>query len=301
MKKIEDYLLGNVIALARDVTDDESHDEDEDANVKDGNSKEKEITKEPNFPEKFLPDTLLDDEQEADASGPTQRIPQNSTRQPRRMQTRSTASKTAPNPLEKNTLSESAVEILTNPELLSQLEMFQNPRGGQIEDTMLLTDPRVLQALRDFNGIYVDPNAENTQPLIVGQEQSSKEKPIQIKREDGKGVKRKVEKGDDFKSLWTSTGKKKKKTSTGGCAVTAGASPKGKISTRDASEEKMKDLIDSKIANIRAGDVLLQKTSNVGNQPQKVFSQVSDTNNICIPHVPDISHCQIIFLYSITF
>ena len=112
---------------------------------------------------------------------------------------------------------------------------------------------------------------------MVDPEQPSQEKLIQVKREDGKGVKRKVEKGDKFKSLWSSTGKKKKKRTTGGCAVTAGASPKGKISTCDASEERMKELIDTKISNIRGGDALLQK--NVGNQPQKFFSQVSDTKN----------------------
>ena len=58
------------------------------------------------------------------------------------MQTRSTGSKTVPNPVQKKTLSEGAVEILTNPELLSQLQLFQHPGGGEdMEDTLLLTDP----------------------------------------------------------------------------------------------------------------------------------------------------------------
>ena len=54
MKKIEDYLLGNVIELARDVTDDEDEDghRSENGNVKDGNGKgkQKEIKTEPTFP-----------------------------------------------------------------------------------------------------------------------------------------------------------------------------------------------------------------------------------------------------------
>ena len=121
-----------MIELARDVTDDEDQDEDEDenGNVKNGKSKQKEIKTEPKLPEKFVADLLLNNEGSPDESVSTQRIPQISTRQPRRMQTRSTGSKTVHNPVEKKTLSESAVEILTNPELLSLLQMFQHAGGG---------------------------------------------------------------------------------------------------------------------------------------------------------------------------
>ena len=86
MKKIEDFLLGNVIELAQDVTDDEDQDEDgdENGNIKDGKSKQKEIKTEPKFLEKFLADALLNNEGSPDESVSTQRIPQNSTRQPQK-------------------------------------------------------------------------------------------------------------------------------------------------------------------------------------------------------------------------
>ena len=174
-----------------------------------------------------------------------------------------------------STLTERAVEILSNPELMTQLEILQ--------ELTLITNPAVLQAIRDFNSsnVHLDFNQPTT---VEAQEQFSQVKPMEvqdqfnqekvdnIKKEGSQSQKRK---GDDLKSVWSSINVKRRKPTTG-LSTTVGSPVKGKISTRDAPEENIKDLVPNKMAHIKSGDsILVKSSSSVKNQAQKVSQLVS--------------------------
>ena len=159
----------------------------------------------------------------------------------------------------------------------------------------LITDPSVLQAIRDFNSanVHLDFNQPtaieaqeqfNKPKPVEAQEQFNKAKPVEleeqfnqakldnIKKEGGQSQKQKC---DDFKSIWSSINIKRRKGSTG-LSTTVGSPVKGKISTRDAPEENIKDLVPNKLSHIKLGDSILVKSSSSGkNQAQKVSSLVS--------------------------
>ena len=58
-------------------------------------------------------------------------------------------------------MSAETVQILSDPQLLKAIEIFQGSRMPEEGDVEMLSNPRVLQALREFNRVKILPQEEN--------------------------------------------------------------------------------------------------------------------------------------------
>ena len=273
-KQIQNYMFDHMRKLNEDTSDDEDEDEEEDKQEKSGK---------PNAEDEMLLNQVYSHPMEELESTGIEKFESKNPRQSPRLKSKNPQYKSKSAAPETSTLGESAmstltestVEILSNPQLITQLEILQ--------DLTLITDPRVLQAIRDFNSsnVHLDFNQPTTVEgqeqfnqvkSVEVQEQFNQEKVDNIKKEGGQSQKRKR---DDLKTVWSSINVKKPKTSTV-LSTTVGSPVKGKISTRDAPEENIKDLVPNKLDHIKTGDMILVKSSSSAkNQAQKVSSLVS--------------------------
>ena len=286
-KQIQNYMFEHMRKFKEDISDDED---------------EEEKSAKPNAEDEMLLNEVYSNAMDELENTPIEKFESKNPRQSKRLKSKNPQykSKSAAPEMSTlresatNTLTESAVEILSNPELITQLEILQ--------DLNLITDPRVLQAIRDFNSsnVHLDFNQPtnveaqeqfnqvksvevqeqfNQVKSVEVQEQFNPAKVENIKKEGGQSQKRKA---DNLKSVWTSINIKRRKP-TAGLSTTVGSPVKGKISTRDAPEENIKDLVPNKMAHIKAGDVILVKSSSSSgkNQAQKVSQLVSTPNIHC--------------------
>ena len=280
-KKIENYMFEHMRKLKDDISDDEEEEKDEQEEISAKKNAEDEMALNEAF------SNAMDDLED----NGIEKLDSKNPRQSRRLKSKNPQYKSRSTAPEKSTLRESAtttltettVEILSNPELMTQLEILHS--------LTLITDPRVLHAIRDFNSanVHLDFNQQTSveaqeqfnqaKPVEVQEEQFNQAKLDNIKKEGGQSQKRK---GDDLKSVWSSINIKRRKTSTE-LSTTVGSPVKGKISTRDAPEENIKDLVPNKLSHIKLGDSILVKSSSSGkNQAQKVSSLVSTKYTLLI-------------------
>ena len=271
-KQIQNYMFEHMRKLNEDTSDDEDEEEDK-----------QEKSAKPNAEDEMLLNQVYSHPMEELENTGIEKFESKNPRQSKRLKSKNPQYKSKSAAPETSTLGESAtgtltestVEILTNPQLMTQLEILQ--------DLTLIFDPSVLQAIRDFNSsnVHLDFNQRTTFEAqeqlnqvksVEVQEQFNQEKVDNIKKEGGQSQKRKR---DDLKTVWSSINVKKPKTSTV-LSTTVGSPVKGKISTRDAPEENIKDLVPNKLDHIKSGDAhLVKSSSSVKNQAQKVSSLVS--------------------------
>ena len=167
------------------------------------------------------------------------------------------------------------VQILTSPQLIPALEVFQGIKTGDESMTAILQDPRVLIALKGFHTTYVQTgdltstvSTEMYDPRIVSQ----------MKTEDQPSAKRKLTDEDDFTNMWRGAPplNKKNKKQKKHYVFTAGSDPREVESITDSSPESMRNMLKSSITTLREGDDLLSKNPAASsNISQKLVNEVS--------------------------
>ena len=203
---------------------------------------------------------------------------------------------------QRSQMSTASVQILSNPSLVSALEVFQGTRFGTQDDMELLKNQRVLQALREFH-VTLDsdvtpppvhptcasapsslpsvpsslPSVPSTLPSAPTEEEFDEKVVENIKQERPKcAAKHKLTDYESFAGVLKSIPKRKKSSKESSVEQTYGSPNRGIISTRDSTKPGMKAMAKGKVEHMREGDVILKK-SDVSSKKQNmaVFSQVS--------------------------
>ena len=138
---------------------------------------------------------------------------QTPTRKSVRLQTKNIALKLN----QRSQMSTATVQILSNPSLISALEVFQGTRFAMQDDMELLKNQHVLQALREFHGTLDSdvtppvpptcPSAPSTLPSAPTEEEFDEKVVENIKQEERPkcGAKRKLTDYESFVGVLKST------------------------------------------------------------------------------------------------
>ena len=295
-KEGQEY-VEQLISLDFEFTDDESDDE-EAATKSNGNAEEVENTKGkpddaangegnpeyahngngvPDITEPTDEDEMdLDDKQPlgGEASDANSCVSTYSTpsRTPRSSKCLSNKSATKnPRPMSANT-----VQILSDPKIIVALEQFQGIRKEQ-DQVQLLSNPKIIVALKEFHATMERGNFHSEEKVEVVEEEELFDEAVlhNMKQEDktrSRPAKRKLTEYDEFTKVWT-TPKRRKKETEKEFAFSAGSLHRGKVATRDATSEELKKMVDVKIDWVRKGDKMLAGSKST--QSKNIFTQVT--------------------------
>ena len=291
-KEGQEY-VEQLISLNFEFTDEESDDE-EAATKSNGNTEEAENTKgkpdnavngegDPEYaqngnsvPDKTEPtdedETDLDDKQPlgGEASDANSCILTYSTpsRTPQSSERLSNKSATKhPRPMSAN-----MVQILSDPKIIVALEQFQGIRKEQ-NQVQLLSNPKIIVALKEFHAAMERGNFHSEEKVEV--ELFNEAVLHNMKQEDkmpSRLAKRKLTEYDEFTKVLT-TPKRRKKETEKEFAFSAGSPHRGKVATHDATLEELKKMVDVKIDWVRKGDKLLAGSKST--QSKTIFTQVT--------------------------
>ena len=295
-KEGQEYVV-QLISLDFDFTDEESDDE-EDATESNGNAEEAENTKpkpddaangegNPEYVQKGngVPDkrertdedeTDLDEKQplggeasDANSCVSTYSTPSRTPRSSKRLNNKSATKN--PRPMSANT-----VQILSDPKIIVALEQFQGIRKEQ-DEVKLLSNPKIIVALKEFHAAMERGDFDSEEKVEVVEEEDLFDEAVlhNIKQEDktpSRPAKRKLTEYDEFTKVWT-TPKRRKKETEKEFAFSAGSPHRGKVATRDATSEQLKKMVDVKIDWVRKGDKLLAGSKST--QSKNIFTQVT--------------------------
>ena len=295
-KEGQEYVV-QLISLDFDFTDEES-DYEEDATKSNGNAEEAENTKpkrddaangegNPEYVQKGngVPDkrertdedeTDLDEKQplggeasDANSCVSTYSTPSRTPRSSKRLNNKSATKN--PRPMSANT-----VQILSDPKIIVALEQFQGIRKEQ-DEVKLLSNPKIIVALKEFHAAMERGDFDSEEKVEVVEEEDLFDEAVlhNIKQEDktpSRPAKRKLTEYDEFTKVWT-TPKRRKKETEKEFAFSAGSPHRGKVATRDATSEQLKKMVDVKIDWVRKGDKLLAGSKST--QSKNIFTQVT--------------------------
>ena len=128
---------------------------------------------------------------------------QTPTRKSMRLQTKNISLKLS----ERSQFSTATVQILSNPSLITALEVFQGSKFGSQDDIELLRNPRVLQAVREFHSsIGTEVSGSPEEQFDENVIQHMKKEGVPSKR----GAKRKLTDYESFAGVLKTTPKRKK-------------------------------------------------------------------------------------------
>ena len=295
-KEGQEY-VEQLISLDFEFTDDESDDE-EAATKSNGNAEEAENTKgkpddaangegNPEYAHNGngVPDiteptdedeTDLDDKQplggeasDANSCVLTYSTPSRTPRSSKRLSNKSATKN--PRPMSANT-----VQILSDPKIIVALEQFQGIRKEQ-DQVQLLSNPKIIVALKEFHAAMERGNFHSEEKVEVVEEEELFDEAVlhNMKQEDktrSRPAKRKLTEYDEFTKVWT-TPKRRKKETEKEFAFSAGSPHRGKVATRDATSEELKKMVDVKIDWVRKGDKMLAGSKST--QSKNIFTQVT--------------------------
>ena len=171
-------------------------------------------------------------------------------------------------------LSEATVKILSKPSIILVLEIFQGVKAGSKEDLEILKNPRVLQALREFDATLTVDIPDDSLAGVVPFNQNILDS---IKKEgsEKRGPKRKLNTVETFAEVLKGPKKKRGKQDPEISIMQMCGSPnKGIIGTRKTSKSEMKNISGVQVDNMRKGDKFLKKHEP---KSQKQISAVFDT------------------------
>ena len=295
-KEGQEYVV-QLISLDFEFTDEESDDE-EAATKSNGNAEEAENTKgkpddaangegNPEYaqngngvPDKTEPtdedETDLDEKQplggeasDANSCVSTYSTPSRTPRSSKRLSNKSATKN--PRPMSANT-----VQILSDPKIIVALEQFQGIRKEQ-DQVQLLSNPKIIVALKEFHAAMERGDFDSEEKVEVVEEEELFNEAVlhNMKQEDktpSRPAKRKLTEYDEFTKVWT-TPKRRKKETEKEFAFSAGSPHRGKVATRDATSEQLKKMVDVKIDWVRKGDKLLAGSKST--QSKNIFTQVT--------------------------
>ena len=295
-KEGQEY-VEQLISLDFEFTDDESDDE-EAATKSNGNAEEAENTKgkpddaangegNPEYaqngngvPDKTEPtdedETDLDDKQplggeasDANLCVSTYSTPLRTPRSSKRLSNKSATKN--PRPMSANT-----VQILSDPKIIVALEQFQGIRKEQ-DQVQLLSNPKIIVALKEFHTTMERGNFHSEEKVEVVEEEELFDEAVlhNMKQEDkthSRPAKCKLTEYDEFTKVWT-TPKRRKKETEKEFAFSAGSLHRGKVAMCDATSEELKKMVDVKIDWVRKGDKMLAGSKST--QSKNIFTQVT--------------------------
>ena len=295
-KEGQEYVQ-QLISLDFEFTDEESDDE-EAATKSNGNAEEVETTKgkpddaangegNPEYaqngngvPDKTEPtdedETDLDEKQplggeasDANSCVLTYSTPLRTPRSSKRLSNKSATKN--PRPMSANT-----VQILSDPKIIVALEQFQGIRKEQ-DQVQLLSNPKIIVALKEFHAAMERGDFDSEEKVEVVEEEDLFDEAVlhNIKQEDkmpSRPAKRKLTEYDEFTKVWT-TPKRRKKETEKEFAFSAGSPHRGKVAMHDATSEQLKKMVDVKIDWVRKGDKLLAGSKST--QSKNIFTQVT--------------------------
>ena len=177
------------------------------------------------------------------------------------------------------TLSTQDVQMLSDPDLLKMLEVFQGVSRGDDVQTQILGDPKMLRILHNIHSLSkVEetqmPEEDETLVMPLTSTPVMANRPIKI---EGNPRKRKLLTFEDFKAVWKSLVKRgRKSVASPAVGHSVGSPNKGIVPTKDASTEELLKQQTSRIQQMAKLDTLLKKnTSSLKGGSQNMFIQVS--------------------------
>ena len=181
--------------------------------------------------------------------------------------------------------SEATVRILSKPALILALEVFQGVKPGTQEDMEILKNPRVLQALKDFNSTLTIDIPEEVEIPLVPYDQRIVDS---IKKEGSErgSAKRKIENVESFAAVLKPPKKKKGKQEPD-ITQTCGSPNKGTVSTRETSKSEMKTQARFYVDIMKKGDDMLKKKEP---KSQKEITAVFDSVSFSIKIIYTFSY-----------
>ena len=177
------------------------------------------------------------------------------------------------------TLSTKDVQMLSDPDLLKMLEVFQGVSRCDDVQTQVLADPKMLRILHSVHSIgKVEetqlPEEDKTLATPLTSTPVMANRPIKI---EGNPCKRKLSTFEDFKAVWKLPLKRGRRSATSpGLGHSVGSPNKGIVPMKDASTEELLKQQMSRIQQMAKLDTLLKKNpSSLKGGSQNMFIQVS--------------------------
>ena len=192
---------------------------------------------------------------------------------PRRSARKKCVSATARTPVRQ--MSAETVQILSDTQLLKAIEIFQGSRTPEEGDVEMLSNPRVLQALREFNRVEILPQEEPQKScpeaffLNVTSTPDGTPAPLispsRMKKEGQKRMSRKrLSDFDTFSQVWSNTPKRRrggKMSETQQVQISMSSPDHGKRGTKDASTDELLRIQSTKVQRMKQLDELLKRNS----------------------------------------
>ena len=177
------------------------------------------------------------------------------------------------------TLSTQDIQMLSDPDLLKTLEVFQGVSRGDDVQTQVLADPKMLRILHSIHSLgkveeTQTPEEDKTLAMPLTSTPVMANQPIKI---EGNPRKRKLSTFEGFKAVWKSPVKRGRRSATSpGVGHSVGSPNKGIVPMKDASTEELLKQQMSRIQQMVKLDTLLKKNpSSLKGGSQNMFIQVS--------------------------
>ena len=214
---------------------------------------------------------------------------------PRRSARKKCVSATVRTPVQQ--MSAETVQILSDPQLLKAIKIFQGSRMPEEGDVEMLSNPRVLQALREFNRVEILPQEEHQKscpeaffsnvtstpdgtpaPLIS---------PSRMKKEGQKRMSRKwLSAFDTFSQVWSNTPKRRrggKMSETQQVQISMSSPDHGKRATKDASTDELLCIQSTKVQRMKQLDGLLKRNpTSTKACTRQIYNQVNKKKNFLL-------------------
>ena len=182
------------------------------------------------------------------------------------------------------------VQILSDPQLLKAIEVFQGSRMPEEGDIVMLSNPRVLQALCEFNRVEIVPEEENQKSFPEGMFSNVTStpdgraipliSPSRMKKEGQKRMSRKwLSDFDMFNQVWSSTPKRRrggKMSETQQVQINMSSPDHGKRATKDASTDELLRIQSTKVQRMKQLDRLLKRNpTSTKSCMRQIYNQVN--------------------------
>ena len=169
--------------------------------------------------------------------------------------------------------------MLSNPDLLKTIEVFQGVSRGDDVHTQLLGDPKMLKILHNVHSLSKveetqTPEEDEALATPLSSTPVMANRPMKV---EGNPRKRKSSTFEDFKAVWKSPVKRgRRSVASPGVGHSVGSQNKGIVPRKDACTEELLKQQTSRIQQMAKLDTLLKKNpSGLKSGSQHMFTQVS--------------------------